>query len=119
MYTKVLRLPGELRNRIYEYVFRGRRYRLCKPMRYPCVRDYFEKHQCALLLVCKTLHRETALLPLSWGVCNFGSLDTLHIYGLLLSQDQRAAIKSVEVSHDVIDEVDKCLPFTHMGEWRD
>jgi hypothetical protein len=67
--------------------------------------------------------RHSTAKPLSCrshgGVCNFGSLDTLHIYGLLLSQDQRAAIKSVEVSHDVIDEVDKCLPFTHMGEWRD
>jgi hypothetical protein len=65
MYAKVLRLPGELPNRIYEYVFRGRRYRLCKPMRYPCVRDYFEKQHCTLLLVCKILHREAALLLLS------------------------------------------------------
>jgi hypothetical protein len=110
--SPLLRLPADLRNRIYEIViYNGtheffslyqfhrnqRRRRRLSDVSNP------KQHLVALLRVCRAIHSETALLPFSLNTCDFCRFEWLETYKDLLTQPQWAAIKKIEVRANILD----------------
>ncbi|CAN9334720.1 unnamed protein product [Alternaria alternata] len=74
--SPLLRLPPEIRNGIYAYVFGNTRYRFrpnIRPQVYPVVfkPDQTEYRHPNLPLVCRQLYHETRLLPYKLGTFSF------------------------------------------------
>ncbi|KAF2831205.1 hypothetical protein CC86DRAFT_269165, partial [Ophiobolus disseminans] len=96
--SPLLRLPGELRNRVYEFVLHQ------NPRRY--LRSFQTSsmwHQgpnlrnLSILSVCKKTHHDTALLPFA---LNTFRCDALHVFEGMLStmtMTQRQAITSLHL----------------------
>jgi hypothetical protein len=73
----LLRLPAELRNRIYEHVLGGRTYRFKDTVYTGRARldTKGENHILALLYVCRQIYFETALLPYTMNMFSFRHFD--------------------------------------------
>jgi hypothetical protein len=101
-----LRLPGELRNKIYEYVFyigvftfAARFSAYSKPGPNFFGRPTCEPHLFALLHVCKKTHSETAdyHLPFSLNTFSFPLLYRMTAYYVHLQPVQLASITSIDI----------------------
>jgi hypothetical protein len=73
----ILRLPAELRNRIYVHVLGGRTYRFKDTVATSRARldTKGEKHVLGLLYVCRQIHFETALMPYTLNTFSFREFD--------------------------------------------
>jgi hypothetical protein len=71
--SPLLRLPAELRNRIFTYVFSGEEYRFLGNERGPitCRISSFQHNGLGPLLVSRQLYIETAILPYKLGTFRF------------------------------------------------
>ncbi|KAF1912418.1 hypothetical protein BDU57DRAFT_551267 [Ampelomyces quisqualis] len=103
--SPLLRLPGELRNRIWEYVLGGRTLR---PRLTPIPRSPEQLFQIAqelrepllgfaLLRTCRQVYMETALLPYKLNAYDFSSYITLKLHLRKGRRYQRAHIFDVNV----------------------
>ncbi|PVI04525.1 hypothetical protein DM02DRAFT_651474 [Periconia macrospinosa] len=123
-----LRLPPEIRNRIYEFVLGGRLLLLSPPE----LRDGYPVNSLALLLVCRQIHQETRDLPFTLnrftvkhpherGVNAYDCRERLLDFAMSLSERQRKSVNSLtmprwhmklvtrwsfEISRPVIDSFD-------------
>lgn len=104
--SPLLRLPGELRNRIYEevfymgtFTFSARFVTYSKPGPNFFGRPTPEPHLFALLRVCKKIHSETADLNLVLAVntFSFNLLYRLSAFFVHLTPEQLALISSIDV----------------------
>ncbi|KAF1833308.1 hypothetical protein BDW02DRAFT_599196 [Decorospora gaudefroyi] len=96
----LLRLPAELRNRIYNHVLGGRTYRFKDTFRTSQARlDHRgEQHILGLLYVCRQIHFETALLPYTLNTFSFRDLDiSLEPFLRHRSPSQIRSIHSLEL----------------------
>jgi hypothetical protein len=88
--SRLLRLPGGLRNRIYEDVFTGER---IPPKSKP-------QHCISLLFVCRQIHAETALLPYRYFTFSFEAIEQSPLSTITLRdfiRDREAAqLKAIE-----------------------
>ncbi|KAF1946359.1 hypothetical protein EJ02DRAFT_250619 [Clathrospora elynae] len=73
----LLRLPAELRNRIYELVLGGRTYKFKDTIQTRQARldTKGEEHIFSLLYVCRQIHFETALLPYTINTFSFRDIE--------------------------------------------
>ncbi|KAH7399643.1 hypothetical protein BKA66DRAFT_452267 [Pyrenochaeta sp. MPI-SDFR-AT-0127] len=95
----LLRLPAELRNRIYELVLGGRTYRFKDTVCTNHARlDTSERHIFGLLYVCRQIHFETALLPYSMNIFSFRDFD-ISLYPFLKERSpaQFRSLRSLEL----------------------
>lgn len=95
----LLRLPAELRNRIYELVFRGKTYLFKSSIHTKHARlDTTEKHIFGLLYVCRQIYFEAALLPYAMNTFCFHDFET-SLYPFLRDRSpaQFRSIQSLEL----------------------
>jgi hypothetical protein len=106
--SPLLRLPGEIRNFIYEYVFReDARYNLAAktfPKEQPTLEDVRDirlfpvvPHRLALVRTCRQLYIETALLPLQFNTFVFRLHNFRDFGSSQLTLAQRNAIRAIEI----------------------
>jgi hypothetical protein len=92
--SPLLKLPGELRNHIYEYVFAGQIYRPISPVCNNSVPDQ-GRMQHSLLRTCRQTNAEAKHLPLALGTISIGDFDDLQKILIYMSPHQRDTLSSV------------------------
>lgn len=94
--SPLLRLPGELRNRIYEFIFEDITFEIKHsayiPTQSPNPRPV---HNLALLQTCRQIHSEAKVLPLVLRTICFRDMTGLNRLVRSLATDQRCAITSL------------------------
>jgi hypothetical protein len=121
--SPLLRLPAELRNKIYEYAIGGHVIELFDSTKKPHYNmlSQADGHYTALAnptvlsKICRQLHSETALLPYSLNTFH-GHLRRIHRFLKGLTKAQREQIKSVEIFFirtDLFKGDMTCLIFRH------
>ncbi|KAF2253363.1 hypothetical protein BU26DRAFT_399624, partial [Trematosphaeria pertusa] len=93
--SPLLRLPAELRNKIYSYVLGGRLWELKDTL----TAGSREKNSMSLLRVCRQINAETASLPFELGTFSFESLSALMQWSQRMPPKQRDAVRSVRTAH--------------------
>lgn len=104
--SPLLRLPGELRNRIYFYVFAEEQFRLAKygfnTHMFPYInrRENMEPHpyRLGLLSVCRQIYAEVALLPFIMGTVEIDNVETLEEMSFRLTTSQCSAIRTLRLT---------------------
>jgi hypothetical protein len=88
--SPLLRLPGELRNAIYEYALGGRQWDI------DCWRKarVREKFALSVLQTCRQMHSEASTVPWSSNTFSFEHLDDIRRMAFGMAQKRRAAITS-------------------------
>ena len=102
--SSLLRLPAELRNKIYEYAVGGHVIELISSKKKPHYKMLSQAngHYTALAnptvlsKICRQLHKETALLPYSLNTFH-GSLRRIHKFSKGLTKAQRKQIKILKI----------------------
>jgi hypothetical protein len=94
--SPLLRLPGELRNTIYEYVLDEGGYTFIIPHR-PARAFGERKNRLAPLSVCRRIHQETVLLPLSLNEFQFFYNVGFRDLFLAIGPSKRRAIREVRL----------------------
>ncbi|KAF2830946.1 hypothetical protein CC86DRAFT_274809, partial [Ophiobolus disseminans] len=94
----LLRLPGELRNRIYTYTLGGwtwtRRSDEAKPKENGQPRG---QSGIRLLATCHQIHAEALFLPFALNTFAFADVPVLHMWLRTLSPQRRAVITSIKL----------------------
>ncbi|USP77115.1 hypothetical protein yc1106_04389 [Curvularia clavata] len=97
--SPLLRLPAELRNKIFAYALGGRTFRFKTTGNYPWyiknVTKY--KHALALLQVCRQIYAETALLPFSTNTFSASRLYVLEEWAESLHSARAQSIKWIRL----------------------
>jgi hypothetical protein len=94
--SPLLRLPGELRNRIYGYVFDGSILSFVRSL-VNVVLSQPIAPGLPLTRVCRKLHKETALVPFKSMVVECSTLDTFNGLVSRLNQAQRQSLTSLRL----------------------
>jgi hypothetical protein len=129
--SPLLRLPGELRNKIYEYAFGGHEVMLKRDIWYAKDRMYCYAHDSPLSLwsdllsrttICRQIYEETRLLPYALNtVCIDMYVGDHAIYVQELGKSQKSAIRAICFKipafyglDDALRALDDCTGLTHI-----
>lgn len=103
--SPLLRLPRELRNRIYFYVFTGEQFQMERQGFNTLMFPYIDRRQktisqlycLGLLSVCRQIHAEAALSSFTIGTIVIDNIETLEELQYRLTAAQRSAIRTLRL----------------------
>ncbi|RYN33813.1 hypothetical protein AA0112_g5632 [Alternaria arborescens] len=94
--SPLLRLPGEIRNEVYQYVLNEGAYHFMDDDLWPMTEC---EERFALLRVCREIYNETRLLPFSLNTFSFSNFQNFHRFIVkFTTAKQRQAIRALDIA---------------------